>query len=77
MKEGFRRLGLFLGWLGFGIWTVFFTLLIIPEFAHPIERTVGQWIVGILLWVAGFAASFLVPWGFVRVLVGITEGFKK
>jgi len=43
----------------------------------PIERTVGQWIVGILLWGAGFAASFLVPWGFVRVLVWITEGFKK
>ena len=77
MKEGFRRLGLFLGWLGLESGRFFFTLLIIPEFAHPIERTVGQWIIGILLWEAGFTASFLVPWGFVRALVWITERFKK
>ncbi len=71
-KEGFRRLALFLGLLGVGLY-VLFCLVAIADLGGLTEITLLEWV----LFGTGFVASFLVPWGFVYGIAWVIGGFRN
>jgi hypothetical protein len=75
MNEGVRRLSFFLGILGVACWTVASLGLIFSGLWS--EAAVWEWLLGILLIIAEFFCVVFVPWGLVRGIAWVIEGFKN
>ena len=76
MNEGFRRLSLFFGILGVVCWTVTFLTLIVMRVSES-EVTLEEWGFGLQIIGAGYLVCFFVPWGIVRGIAWVIEGFKS
>lgn len=70
--EGTRRLSLFLGTMGSIGWLIF--VLIVTELFDKAESTSAK---GWFILLAGFPFFFIIPYGLVKGVAWVVDGFKQ
>lgn len=77
-KEGIKRLSIFSGIVGLILWTIFFLFGFMDPTYGPYNRWRGvpadQ---GIVRYIIGLPFSYILPWGFIKSIKWILDGFRQ
>lgn len=72
-KEGIRRLSIVSGIVGLILWTIFFLF----GFMDPSPyRDLVPADLGTMRYIIGLPFSYILPWGFIKLIKWILDGFK-